>query len=204
MIVYIESNFVLELAYLQEEHESCTNILILSEADKIELVIPAYCVGEPYDSWVRRAKQRTELHDRLSQEIRELSRSKPYVKSPKEFRDVTKTLIRSGEEEKQRLDNAVNRILETATVIPIERETIKAAIKLQHTRNLSPQDSIVYASILLHLLKTPDEPKCFITKNSKDFANPDIYKDLEAHECKLLTKFEDGLGYARSRLITAP
>lgn len=47
MIVYIESNFVLELAYLQEEHESCTKILNLSEADNIELVIPAYCVGEP-------------------------------------------------------------------------------------------------------------------------------------------------------------
>ena len=41
MIVYIESNFVLELAYLQEECESCENILALSEEDKIELVIPA-------------------------------------------------------------------------------------------------------------------------------------------------------------------
>ena len=119
MIVYIESNFVLELAYLQEEHESCENILALSEEGKIELAIPAYCVGEPYDSWLRRAKHRAELHERLSQEIRELSRSKPYIKSPKEFQDVTKTLIRSGEEEKQRLDNAVSRILETATVIPI-------------------------------------------------------------------------------------
>jgi predicted nucleic acid-binding protein len=200
MIVYIESNFVLELAYLQEEHESCEHILVLSEEGKIELVIPAYCVGEPYDSWVRRAKQRTELHERLSQEIRELSRSKPYVKSPKEFQDVTKTLVRSGEEEKQRLDNAVSRILETATVIPIERDTIKAAIDLQKTRNLSPQDSIVYASVLSHLSRASDESKCFITKNSKDFANPDIYKDLEDYDCKLLTKFEGGLGYTRSHL----
>src|SRR5947207_4666507 len=131
MILYIESNFVLELAYLQEEYESCENILTLSEEGKIELAIPAYCIGEPYDSWVRRAKQRTELHDRLSQEIRELSRSKPYSRSPKEFQDVTKTLIKSGEEEKQRLDQAINRILETATVIPIERDTIKAAVELQ-------------------------------------------------------------------------
>jgi predicted nucleic acid-binding protein len=200
MILYIESNFVLELAYLQEEYESCENILTLSEEGKIELAIPAYCIGEPYDSWVRRAKQRTELHDRLSQEIRELSRSKPYIRSPKEFQDVTKTLIKSGEEEKQRLDQAINRILETATVIPIERDTIKAAVELQKTRNLSPQDSIVYASVLAHLVKAPSGPKCFITKNSKDFANPDIYKELEGYDCKLLTKFERGLGYARSHL----
>lgn len=157
-------------------------------------------MGEPYDSWVRRAKQRNQLHERLSQEIRELSRSKPYTESRKEFEDITKTLIRSGEEEKQRLDSAISRILETATVIPIERDTIRTAIKLQETRNLSPQDSIVYASILSHLSKAADEPKCLITKNSKDFTNPDIEKDLENYGCKLLTKFEDGLGYIRSRL----
>ena len=63
MIVYLESNFVLELAYLQEEHESAEEILKLAEEDRIRLVLPAYSVGEPYDSWVRRSKQRTELHE---------------------------------------------------------------------------------------------------------------------------------------------
>ncbi|PYS92225.1 MAG: hypothetical protein DMF64_09570 [Acidobacteria bacterium] len=202
MIVYIESNFVLELAYLQEEHESCEQILALAEGGSIILAIPAYCVGEPYDSWVRRAKQRTELHERLSREIRELARSKPYVKSPNEFQELTKTLIRSGEEEKQRLDDTISRMLETTTVIPIARDTIKAAIKLQKTRNLSPQDSIVYASVLSHLAGQTNEPKCFITKNSKDFANPDVDQDLDAYNCKLLTKFEHGLGYAKSQIAS--
>ena len=201
MIVYVESNFVLELAYLQEEHESCEEILNLAQEGRIGLVLPAYSIGEPYDSWVRRSKQRAELHDRLSRELNELSRSKPYVEMHGEFREITKSLIQSGEEEKGRLDNAVNRILETAIVVPIERELIKAAIELQKTRNLSPQDSIVYASVLSHLSNNPtEEPKCFITKNSKDFANPDIYTELEAYSCKLLTKFGDGLGHSRNHL----
>jgi predicted nucleic acid-binding protein len=200
MIVYVESNFVLELAYLQEEHESCEAILVLSEEGKIELVIPAYCIGEPYDAQVRRAKQRIQLHERLVQEIRELSRSKPYSESTKEFKSITQTLVTSGEEEKQRLDSVISRVLETATVIPIERNTIKEAIELQKTRISTPQDSIVYASVLSHLSGAASGLKCFITKNSKDFANPDIKKDLESRECKLLMKFEDGLGYIRSSL----
>jgi predicted nucleic acid-binding protein len=201
MIVYVESNFVLELAYLQEEHQSCEEILNLAEEGKIGLVLPAYSVGEPYDSWVRRSKQRSELHERLSRELNELARSKPYLEIPNEFQGITKTLVESGEEEKERLDNAASRILETATVVPIEREVILAAIAFQKTRNLSPQDSIVYASVLSHLVSiSMEEPKCFITKNSKDFANPDIYTELETYGCKLLTKFSNGLGYAQSCL----
>lgn len=198
MIVYVESNFILELAFLREEHISCESILALSDKNEINLVLPAFSVGESYEAWVRRYKHRTELHNRLTQEIRELSRSTPYEKSSKDFQELTNVLVKSGEEEKQRLDDAISRILATAEVIPIGLETIKTAIQFQRSHTLSPQDSIVYASVLAHLSTAPGEPKCFLTKNSKDFANPDIYKELNAHNCKLLTKFSDGLGYIQS------
>ena len=37
MIVYVESNFVLELAFLQEEHDSCDAIIGLAETGRVEL-----------------------------------------------------------------------------------------------------------------------------------------------------------------------
>lgn len=195
MIVYVESNFILELAYVREEHASCERLLTLSEEGVIQLALPAYCLGEPYESWVRRSRDRRALHERFSQEIRELSRSQPYSALLKESQDITRTLIQSGEEEKQRLDDVIGRVIETATIIPIERDTIKSALLLQSTRSLRPQDAIVYASVLSHMVSMPAEPKCFLTKNSKDFANPDIYEDLKAGNCKLLTSFKSGLGY---------
>lgn len=201
MIVYVESNFILELAYLQEEYKSCEEILELAQENQITLVLPVYSIGEPYDSWVRRSKQRLDLHERLSRELIELSRSKPYVETLTDFQEITKILVESGEKEKEELDNTISKVLKTATIIPIDREVIKAAISFQKTRNLSPQDSIVYASVLSHLLGTStEEKKCFITKNSKDFANPDIYTDLEACGCKLLTKFVNGVGYTKKCL----
>ena len=201
MIVYVESNFILELAYLQEEYKSCEEILELVQESQITLVLPVYSVGEPYDSWVRRSKQRLDLHERLSRELIELSRSKPYVETLTDFQEITKILVESGEKEKEELDNTISKVLKTATIIPIDREVIKAAIGFQKTRNLSPQDSIVYASVLSHLSGTStEEQKCFITKNSKDFANPDIYTDLEAYCCKLLTKFVNGVGYTKKCL----
>lgn len=200
MIVYVESNFVLELAFLQEEHESCLELLSLSESGDICLVLPAFSIGEPYEAWVRRSKQRRGLHEQLITAIHELSRSRPYQGSSDEFQELTDLLRRSGDEEKLQLDDTLERILQTVAVIPIGLSIIRAAITFQKSLDLSPQDSIVYASILDHLTTASEEPRCFITKNSKDFANPDIENELTAYNCHLLTKFADGLGYVRSQL----
>ena len=206
MIVYIESNFVLELAFLQEEHESCEELLGLSESEDIHLVLPAFSIGEPYEAWVRRSKQRQGLHEQLSTTINELSRSRPYQDSSQEFQELTNLLLSSVEQEKDRLDETLERILQTIDVIPIGLSSIRAAITFQKNRRLSPQDSIVYASILEHLADLDHQAtesrglRCFITKNSRDFVNPDIENDLAEYDCKLLTKFADGLGYISSEL----
>jgi predicted nucleic acid-binding protein len=200
VIVYVESNFVLELAFLQEEHHSCDGLITLAESHQIELVIPAFSIAEPYDVLVRRSRQRTELYRRLVAEMRELSRSRPYAEIVEQSREITSILIKSGEEEKQRLDVALGRILECEQIIPIGAETLKAAIQSQEQLNLSPQDSIVYASVVSHLSSGPTGLKCFLNKNSKDFVNPDIQEQLARYNCRLITKFADGLGYIRNHI----
>lgn len=194
MIVYVESNFILELAYLQEEHENCERILHLAEAGKIRLVVPAYAIAEPFSAWVGRKKRRVDLHKSLSNELRELGRSKPYAASDEEFQEITKTLLVSGEDEKLRLDAAIERVLAVADLIPIEGKTVRNAIEIQKTRRLEPQDSIVYASVLSDLPCRAVEPRCFVTKNSKDFANPDIIQELSGYECELVTNFGAAYG----------
>ena len=198
MIVYVESNFVLELAYLQQEHGCCSELLRLSESGDIGLALPAFCIGEPYEAWVRRRKKRERLHGELDGELRELSRSRPYEESPEEFRELASLLVKSVEEEKSRLNGALERTLETVEVLSIG-PSVRNAIAFQETLDLSPQDSIIFASILHHLTTTDEEMRCFITKD-KDFANPDIQDELSSYNCKFLAKYTDGLGYIRSQL----
>jgi len=78
MIVYVESNFVLELTFLQEEYESCLELLRLAESQDIHLVLPAFSIGEPYETLERRSKQRQALSKQLRTAIDELARSRPY------------------------------------------------------------------------------------------------------------------------------
>jgi predicted nucleic acid-binding protein len=46
MMLCVETNFLLELAYLQDEHEACEHLLDLVERGQIRFAIPAFCIVE--------------------------------------------------------------------------------------------------------------------------------------------------------------
>ena len=75
MNVYVESNFVLELALIQEQYAGCEEILRLCEAGRIRLVIPAYSLAEPYETLTRHHKQRRRMKQELDAVFRQLSRT---------------------------------------------------------------------------------------------------------------------------------
>jgi predicted nucleic acid-binding protein len=197
MITYVESNFLLELAYLQEEHESCEQLLLLAEEHRVQLLLPAFCVAEARMSLARQTKERARFHDALAQQIREISRSKPYSDVPGKTRDLISALIDSGEEERKRLDQSIERIMEAGRIIPITTEVLRIAYAAESRFGLSPQDSIVYASVVNDFGTEPGGIKCFLNRNSKDFADPDIYAELAKGNCKLFTSFAAGLGYIK-------
>jgi predicted nucleic acid-binding protein len=199
VIIYVESNFILELAFRQEDFESCENILQLAEAGKIELMLPAYCLGEPYERLVRRDRQRREVHRKLSEELRELARSAPYADAAANLNNFTGLLVESGEQEMSQLNAVLVRLLDISTLIPLDREVLGNALLAQQNLGLSPQDSFVYASVHSKVINE-NRAQCFVNKNTRDFLIPEIEEDFEAHNCRLIGKFSDSLNYAKSTL----
>ena len=201
MIVYAESNFVLELAFLQEECTQAEQIVGLAESREVQLIIPAFSGSEPYESMIRRKNRRRELHDRLAAEIRELKRSSPYTGIDDTTRGLNVILSESASEEKARLDAAIVRLTNISTMIPLTSEVLRASIDYQGQFALGPQDAIVFASVVSHLQSlNSGEPKLFVTRNSRDFSNQDIKDLLLTHNCELLFRFADAAGYIQSRL----
>lgn len=199
MIVYVESNFVLELAFLQEEREQAGEVARLAESSEIQLVIPAFSGGEPYERMVRRSRDRKALHDRLASEIRELSRSSPYTNIDDTARELTAILSESASDEKARLDAALLRLTNISTMIPLDNDVLRVSIAYQGQFALWAQDAIVFASVISHLQAVdPAQEKLFVTKNRNDFLNPDISDLLSSQRCKLLFRFTDALGYIQS------
>lgn len=206
MILYVETNFVLELAFEQEGHGDCQAILDLAKVEGgLELALPAFCIGEAYERQIRRQRDREELHRRLMDELGELSRSPSYARRLKEIREVTALLAESGQEELQSLELVLDELYDAATIVPLDKAVAREAHRQQSSRGLSPQDALVYTSILSHLRGTgaadsPEEPhSCFVTRDT-DFTDDDVRADLESLGCKILFRFDAALGYVQSRL----
>jgi len=106
VIVYVETNFLLELAYLQERCSSCEEILSLAKAHAITLVLPAFSAAEARGTSHRRASERREFHSLLDKHIREISRSEPFRGLNDQSRDVVAALVAGGKESRERLEAA--------------------------------------------------------------------------------------------------
>jgi hypothetical protein len=95
-------------------------------------------------------------------------------------------LIESSESEKKRLDSVLSRILVKCETIPVQGTTVHRSIAFQSQFGLKPKDAVILASVLEDLERGSTGPKLFLNRNSKDFANPDIYDELNKHQCELL------------------
>src|SRR5687768_9000156 len=139
MILYCETNFVLELAFVRDEVDDAEALLLLAEAAKITLVLPAFSLTEPFEAMTRRSRERNSLLDRVGAEIDELSRSKPYADLKSLSREFTSLVADSADEEWQRLTSVQLRLMKAANIVPLSGSTLGGAIELRTTISLSPQ-----------------------------------------------------------------
>jgi hypothetical protein len=200
MTVYVESNFVLEIALLQEQARSCTELLELAKTKQISVVLPAFCIAEPYQTLIRRQRERKSLSDSINTELGQLGRSEPYREPAATLRDVGQLLIRSIEEERARFQATLEKVLAYASLIPLNAHTLAVAVEAERDHGFSPQDSIVYASVIEHLRGRKDGASCFMNRNSRDFDDPDIVSELDRNGCKMIPRFDAGMSYIRSVL----
>ena len=83
------------------------------------------------------------------------------------------------------------------TVIPLTGEIVRMARFHELAYSLSPQDALVLASVRAHA-ENEVGPKCFVSQDVKGFANPTVYDELSATECRVLANFTDAVAYIKS------
>jgi predicted nucleic acid-binding protein len=198
VIVYVESNFILEAAALQEEHQACMDLLQLSEQGEIRLVIPAFALAEPIQTVHRRHAERMALQRGLNREINLLSRSVRYEDRLRQAAEVVSILDESRREEQERLDDVLLRTTAAAEVIPLDAEVLLRARELRSEHDLRHADAIVLASVHVHLARESAAHSIFLQRDRKDFLSPDITAGLASHGCSMLGSFAAGIGRLRA------
>lgn len=195
MNVYVETNFVLELALLQEQLASCREILRRCRTEQVQLLVPAISIAEAYETTVRRQRARRDLKRQLDFEMRELARTAEYATRTSDFQRLTALLTDSANEEAERLEEVRRELLEGAEILALDAATFRVATFYEAKHGLSARDALVFAAVKLHLGRHPGTVSCFVTRDSKDFDDPDLREELKQHGCKLLVRFDDACGY---------
>lgn len=199
MNVYVETNFVLELALAQEQRGSCEELLRLGEEGRVRILLPAYSLAEPYETLKRRRQSRSHVSGLLERETGELARSAFYAERVQSFKGVSSLLLDSAGEEIQHFEAVRAQLLQGTEIIPLDREILESAADLRASYGLDPQDAGILASVLVHLGREAAPQSCFLSRD-KDFDDPNLMARLRQHRCKLLSRFDDGAGYVRSVL----
>ena len=78
MIVYVETNFILEMVFVQEQSQQAEEILKLGEAGEIEIRFPLFGLIEPFWTIEHRRSDRKKVYENLENEFKQLERSKNY------------------------------------------------------------------------------------------------------------------------------
>ncbi len=192
MVVYIETNFLLEVAFQHGQHASCQRLLALAEAGKIELVLPAFSLTEPYETLIRREQESRELAEKMTAGLRQLGRAVSTATIAAEALRIPELLNEVSGQNRARLREVQSRLVRVATVIAQDAVVVEAAFAAEQRFNLSPQDAVVFASILSHLEQAPAGEKLFLELDAH-FRNPDVLAELQRLGCLLRSSFDDGL-----------
>lgn len=194
MNVYVESNFILEIALSQEESEPANYILEHAKNNKINLIIPAFSLAEPFWTLTHRSNNRKESLSVLLREQRTLSRSR----GRQELAEILGQSIdqaRSIEaSDRNQLELVSREILTQTTVIELSAPVFEAALSFAMQLGLGMQDAIVFASVHEHLADSTDKTRSvFISRDRKDLGNPLITQRLRELGCSYVPTFGNGL-----------
>jgi hypothetical protein len=122
MILYVESNFPLELARRQEELGEAEEILRLAQAAHVQLHFPAIALTEPFSTLDRYANERARFLQTLNTQLSDLSRSQPHQPLVANLNPLVSTLTSLRKDETDRLEAAVERMLNSGRPIALTAE----------------------------------------------------------------------------------
>ncbi len=112
MIVYAESNFVLELALGREEAEAAEWILRRTEEGVCRLALPALALYEPFSTITARDRAQAQLARSLNDQLSELRRSAPHEEAVAALRRAPEILLDIGRSEMTLLEETIARLLD--------------------------------------------------------------------------------------------
>lgn len=201
IVVYVESNFILEIALEQKEAVAARAILTLAESGKITVAFPDFALSEPFTSILQLKNDRARFNDSSQVALKQLKHSEMHNRVIAALPPIMNLLTQLWEQELNLLHSTVEVMLRVGTLIRTDVASFRRALVYQKEVGLEPKDSIIYAAVISDLrLQSHEIDKCFLNRNTKDFNDPVIKAELASLNCHYIGSFVQGLNYIQHKL----
>jgi predicted nucleic acid-binding protein len=117
VIVYIESNFLLEIALEQEQSSATRSIISLAESGQIGLAYPSFALSEPFEKIVRARIERNTTQQSLAKILVDLERSASHKQIARDLRPAVDTLENVFDIQMGLLCDTVDQLLSVGSTI---------------------------------------------------------------------------------------
>ena len=148
--VYIETNFLSQLARRQEQVAACETILAAAEAGSVRLAIPAFALVEPWQSARTRRGRVNALQTHVDQEVAavDLTRGPGGKGRDAAVASFRATLTDAVESELEALHGLIPRVAAASDVLPVTAEIFEEGQQFAADGDLLPPDAVLAAAIL--------------------------------------------------------
>jgi hypothetical protein len=190
VIVYVETNFLFELATGRDKKDSCGLLLEWARQQQIHLRLPATALTEMRTALRRRAAIQLGVARDLGDQFRDVQRGRDdeIARTYKAAETYLKATVKTEGNHLSVLTEELSRI---AAIIPLDGDVLALSERFRALEVLTGDgDLLNFASIMrdLELQKFNGEtaPSMFITGDA-DFGN--VRKHIRPYSCDLLTSY---------------
>lgn len=188
MIVYVETNFLFELALGRAQQDSCRVLMGWCRSGVIELRLPAFAMPEMHGAMRRRESARSDVIRGLKAQQADARR---HSANPEFYQvaedDLQLWTLREGEQ----MGRLTQELLRVAIFVPLDFESLEHAYRLRALKILTGDaDSFILASIIRDLevrISAGDVTRSLFVTGDTDFMRARPY--LAPYSCDLLTSY---------------
>ncbi len=195
MMLLVESNFVIELAALQEEVDEAELLVQSAERREHRLFVPAFSLAEPFETYARWSKQRKQSSNDFATQLRQLARSRDHADLVNASQTIIAVFSSSTIVQSKRLNQTLARLIRCATVLPLDEHVIERSIEAQNEFDFEAQDAVVFASVEAGLREDDDEDdRLFITRDRSGFLRSKVVEHFRGLRCDVVPAIGPALG----------
>lgn len=202
MNVYIDSNFVLEITLEQEQFAAASNIHMLAQMGRIQLVCPTLCIAEPLARLTQRRQERRVLRDDLKEHAKQLSRTGSHHEDVQKMEGVQDFLKNLDDLEAAKMRQFLISLLRHCRVLAIDEQVLSHTWLIQEDYDLEIQDALIAASVLIDLDRQgapgSHSESIFVSRDSRAFAA--LKERLKPYNCSYIAKFTDAFSRINAKL----